>query len=93
MPATSSCHLHPYVRACGRQLRVGDITLYDGDKGGVAFFTNLKAQMDLVLARTFPVHFHFFAESPGSRTAQADYDKVRGDFHNAHACMQHCRGS
>lgn len=52
---------------------MGDLTLYGQDKGGSTFFERLKAQLDLVLAQTFPVHFYFFAEEPETRSAQADY--------------------
>ncbi len=68
-------HTHANNRTPARpQLRTGDITLYGAEKGGVAFFERLKAQLDVVLAHTFPVHWYFFAEAAGTPSAQKDYD-------------------
>ena len=86
-----STSIHPSTRAISstttythiNQLRVGDTTLFGADAGGHAFFSTLKAQLDLVLAQTFPVHFYFFAEEPGTRSAQADYQgKEQGASHS-----------
>ncbi len=59
------------------QLRTGDITLLGEDKGGREFFTGLKAELDVVL-KDFPVHYHFYANSPN--TTSPDFRKPAPSF-------------
>jgi hypothetical protein len=77
------------------QLRVGDLTLYSEEKGGRDFFARLKSQLDRVLAATFPVHFYFFAEAPGTetdtRSAQEEDDGKEGEV-RVRGCSRRCCG-
>ena len=59
------------------QLRTGDITLLGEDKGGREFFAGLEAELDVVL-KHFPVHFHFYANSP--HNASSDFSEPPPSF-------------